>query len=123
MLREDFQVWNELGGKIQTPRLPVCAQDTDAERSRVGFAACNQDDRKHEGRLAVSITLDWLHEAGQWPCIKGSAKEFEALERPHWAVARLGYARPYLTNGHRASDDAAPGATPVKGSACRRGGC
>jgi len=93
MFREDFQVWNELGGKIQTPRLPVCAQDTDAERSRVGFAgegfgppqkvgpdsagldpadsnecvrlsprmpvdmACNQDDRKHEGRLAVSITL------------------------------------------------------------------
>jgi hypothetical protein len=57
MLREDFQVWNELGGKIQTPRLPVCAQDTDAERSRVGFAACNQDDRKHEGRLAVSIAL------------------------------------------------------------------
>ncbi len=38
MFREDFQVWNELGGKIQTPRLPVCAQDTDAERSRVGFA-------------------------------------------------------------------------------------
>jgi hypothetical protein len=91
MFREDFQVWNELGGKIQTPRLPVCAQDTDAERSHVGFAgegfgpsqkvghsthrptesnesvrlsprtpvdmACNQDDRKHEGRVAVSITL------------------------------------------------------------------